>query len=124
MISCETHIRSEENRLGWEIEKAVEPLLVQVRERKVIKTDSCMQTEQYKKKEVEEREQRWMEKKIYGQFIKERVDDVDKEKMWTLLSSKRKVKANVLSQTNKFAIFRFQKVFYGKRVSSVSKCTM
>lgn len=81
MISCETCIRSEENSLGWYIENAVEPLLAEVRDGKVVKTDNCMPTENYKKKEVKEREQRWIEKRMYGQFIRECVDDIDKEKM-------------------------------------------
>ena len=59
----------------------MEPLLVEVRDGKVVKTDNCLLTENCKKKEVGEREQRWLEKRMYGQFIRECIDGIDKEKM-------------------------------------------
>ena len=81
LISCETCTRSEGNSLGWYIENAVEPMLLEARDGKVVKTDNCLPTKNYKKKEVGEREQRWLEKRMYGQFIGECIDGIDMEKI-------------------------------------------
>jgi hypothetical protein len=56
LISYETCIRWKENSIGWYIKNAVEPLLIEVREGKVVLTNNCIPKEQYKKKQVEERE--------------------------------------------------------------------
>lgn len=42
LISCEMCIRSEENNLGWYVKKSVEPMLVQVRENGVLRTEGCV----------------------------------------------------------------------------------
>ena len=57
-------------------------MLVEVREREVITTENSMPKQQYKRRDVEEREQRWIGKRRYEQFNREKSEDIDKEKMW------------------------------------------
>ena len=41
-----------------------------------------MTKEKYKRSKTEEREQKWSNKKMYGQYCSETSDDIDKEKLW------------------------------------------
>ena len=56
-------------------------MLMEVKE-KVIRSEDCIPKEEYKKKDVEEKKRRWMDKRMYGQFNREKSEDIDKEKMW------------------------------------------
>ena len=46
-----------------------------------------MTKEKYKRSKTEEREQKWSNKKMYGQYCRETSDDIDKEKRWLWLKN-------------------------------------
>ena len=82
LVSCECCVRAGENGIGWYVKNTVEPLLVLVREGGIISKEECMAQEEYKRSKTEEREQKWSNKKIYGQYCSETSDYIDKEKRW------------------------------------------
>ena len=82
LMSCESCIRAEENGIGWYVKNTVEPLLILVRQGGIINTEECVTKEEYKRSKTEEREQKWSNKKMYGQYCRETSDDIDKGKRW------------------------------------------
>ena len=59
------------NSLGWYIEKSVEPLLEEVKESQVIDINGCIAKNEFKRTELDKIEERWWEKKMYGQYCRE-----------------------------------------------------
>ena len=82
LMSCESCVRAEENGIGWYVKNTVEPLLILVRQGGIINTEECVTKEEYKRSKTEEREQKWSNK-MYGQFCRATIDDIDKEKRWS-----------------------------------------
>ena len=68
LISCEGCVTSEENNLGWYIKRSTESLLVQVRNSKIVDAASSVDKTEYKRNKLNAGEQRWKNKKMYGQF--------------------------------------------------------
>ena len=82
LISCEECIKSEENNLGWYVANQSDKLLVGVKVSGVIDTENCISKDEYKKKRIEEKENSWKEKPMYGQFIRDMKEGVDKPGTW------------------------------------------
>ena len=82
LISAESCIRREKNSMGWYVQHSVEPFLECVRAGNIIETADCIQPREYKRIEEEEQERIWREKKMYGQFVRDHRDDVEKQKSW------------------------------------------
>ena len=68
----------------------------------IIETADCIQPTEYKRIEEEEQEIIWREKKMYGQFVRDHRDDVEKQKSWEWVT-----KAD-LKATTKALIFAAQ----------------
>ena len=82
LISCENCVRAEQNNIGWYIKNTVEPLLMAVRKVAGTVSEQSVKKDQYKKKEMAETEERWREKIMYGQYVREFDEDVDIEMTW------------------------------------------
>ena len=86
LSSVEYAVRGEENSLGYYVLHSEEKLLRGVCEAGTIKTDSTVNAKDFKKQKAEERKEKFLEKKMHGQFSREMPEKVDKEKSWYWLS--------------------------------------
>ena len=68
-MSCESCVRAEGNRIGWYVQNTVEPLLILVRRESIINMEECVTKEECKGSKTEEGEQKWSNKKMYGQYV-------------------------------------------------------
>ena len=82
LIGCESCINTEVNSLEWYVKNSIEPLLVAVRHGNIIETEECKNKKEYKKIEMKKTEERWREKKMYGQYCREMNEEVDMENTW------------------------------------------
>ena len=78
-------VRSEENSLGWYVKGSDESMLKAVARDGTIETEATILPEEYKKKQIQDRERNWVEKKMYGQYAREMVDGVDMKRTWRWL---------------------------------------
>ena len=85
LISCQDCITSEENNLAWYIKHSTEPLLVQVKLSGLLNSDNCVDKITEKRTRIDNKETRWKEKKMYGQFVREIPVNTDQEKRWLWL---------------------------------------
>ena len=58
-------MRSEENSLGWYVKGSDEPMLKVVARNGTIKTEATIPPEECKKKQIQDREKKLVEKKMY-----------------------------------------------------------
>ena len=79
LMSVECCVREEENSLGFYVANSEENLIKGVYAAETINTE-------FKKQIEQERKQNWTEKKMYGQFVREMPENVDKNKTWQWLS--------------------------------------
>ena len=82
LISCEYCVRAEENNVAWYIKNATEPLLLEVRGSGLVGIEDCKDKTQYKRLKATETENRWTEKRMYGQFYRDIEEKTDTEKRW------------------------------------------
>ena len=80
LISCEGYVTYEENNLCWYIKHSTESLLVQVRNSKIVDAASSVDKTEYKRNKINAGEQRWKNKKMYGQFCRDVNTKTDKDK--------------------------------------------
>ena len=85
VVSCKGCVISEENNLGWYIKRSTESLLVQVRNSKIVDAASSVDKTEYKRNKINAGEQRWKNKKMYGQFCRDVNSKTDKDKQWAWL---------------------------------------
>ena len=82
LISVETCVRSEENNLGLYVRESNEMLLRGVKKGGIIKTDNLVEKTEFKRRNQNECKTKWHEKRMYGQFVREMPDNIDKESSW------------------------------------------
>ena len=82
MISIETCVRSEENNLGLYVRESNEMLLKGVKKVGIVKTESLMENQDFKKNSQDEFKNKWDEKRMYGQFVREIPEEIDKNSSW------------------------------------------
>ena len=86
LSNIELVVKGEENNLGQYVLNSREQLLRGVCVEGTIRTDSTMPDNEFKKKVANDLEKNWMGKKMYGQFVREMPENVDKGKTWQWLS--------------------------------------
>ena len=69
LISCEGCVRSVENNLGWYGRNSVESLIRGVRLAKVMNTEDVVNKVEFKRRWMNEKEQRWKEKECTGSWL-------------------------------------------------------
>ena len=85
LISIEMCVRSEENNLGLCVRESNEMLLKGVKKVGIVKTENLMEKADFKKNSQNEFKNKWHEKKIYGQFVLEMPEEIDKNLSWKWL---------------------------------------
>ena len=85
MISIEYRNRGEENGSSLYVMNSVEKLLHGVRMSGTIVAESTIIKNEFKRQKAQELKQKWMEKKMRGQFIREMPEKVDKNRTWNWL---------------------------------------
>ena len=85
LISIKTCVRSEENNLGLYVRESNEMLLKGVKKVGIVKTENLMEKEDFKKNSQNEFKNKWHEKRMYGQFVREMPEEIDKDLSWKWL---------------------------------------
>jgi len=85
LISIETCVRSEENNLGLYVRESNEMLLKGVKKVGIINTENLTDRKDFKKNSQNEFRDRWQGKKMYGQFVREMPEEIDKDLSWQWL---------------------------------------
>ena len=86
LISVKQCIREEENSLGFYVANSEENLIRVVSAAETINTRETITSVEFKKQKAKELKEKWSEKRMHGQFIREITEKVDKEKTWQWLS--------------------------------------
>ena len=86
LISVERCIRKEENSLGFYVVNSEENFTRGVSAAEPINTRETITSVEFKKQKGKELKEKWSEKRMHGQFIRETMEKVDKEKTWQWLS--------------------------------------
>ena len=84
--SVECCVREEENSLGFYAAHSEENLIKGVYAAETINAEDTLTSGEFKKQIEQELKQYWIEKKMYGQFIRKMPENVDKNVTWQWLS--------------------------------------
>ena len=82
LISCEMCVKAEENNLAWYVRNSNERLMAGVRKIKILDSEGAKEKNEFKRDRQNASLNRWTEKKMYGQFLREMPETVDKDKTW------------------------------------------
>ena len=82
LISVEQCVKREENSLGSYVANSEELLIRGVCASGTIQTEGTMEKEEFKRRKAEELKHKWTGKAIYGQFVREMPENVDRVKSW------------------------------------------
>ena len=85
-MSVECCVREEENSLSFYVANSEENLIKGVYAAETNNTEDTLTSGEFKKQIEQELKQSWIEKKMYGQFIREMPENVDKNQTWQWLS--------------------------------------
>ena len=85
LISIETCARSEENNLGLYVRESNVMLLKGVKKVGIVKTENLKEKEDFKKNSQNEVKNKWHEKRMYGQFVREMPEEIDQDLSWKWL---------------------------------------
>ena len=85
LIRIEHCVRGEENNLGLYVRDSLEKLIQAVCNANILDTAEVKSKSEYKRKITNELKQGWSEKRMYGQFVREMPEKIDKEKTWNWL---------------------------------------
>ena len=86
-------VRLEKNNLGLHMRGSNEMLLKGVKKVGIVKTENLIEKEDFKKNSQNEFKNKWHEKRMYGQFVREMSQEIDKYLSWKwLVQSDLKVK--------------------------------
>ena len=86
LVSVERCIREEENSLGFYVANSEENLIKRVLTAETINTRETVTSVEFKKQREKELKEKWSEKRMHRQFIRETTEKGDKEKTWQWLS--------------------------------------
>ena len=75
-------VRLEENNLDLHMRGSNEMLLKGVKKVGIVKTENLMEKEDFKKNSQNEFKNKWHEKRMYGQFVSEMPEEIDKDLSW------------------------------------------
>ena len=78
LISVERCIREEENSLGFYVANSEKSLIRGVSAAETINTRETITSVEFKKQKEKELKEKWSEKRMNGQFIRETTEKVDK----------------------------------------------
>ena len=79
LMSIETCVRSEENSLGLYMRESNEMPLRGIKKAGIVKTENLMEKGDFKKNSQNEFKNKWHKKRMYGQFVREVPEEIDKD---------------------------------------------
>ena len=82
LIGVERCVREEENSLGFFVANSGENPVRGVATAWTIRTERIITSGEFKKQREQGRKQKWNEKRMHGQFVREMPEKVDKNKTW------------------------------------------
>ena len=85
LIGCEACVKSEVNGLGWYVRRSGEYLLKEVKKSKLIDVEECKEKKEYKRETIEQLEDKWKKKVMYGQYYREMTEVADCKNSWRWL---------------------------------------
>ena len=85
LISTEMCVRSEENNMGLHVRGSNEMLPKGVKKVGSVKTENLMEKEDFKKNNQNEFKNKRHEKRMYGQFVREMPEEIEKDFSWKWL---------------------------------------
>ena len=86
LISVEKCIREEENSFVFYVANWEGNLIRGVSVAETVNTRETITSVEFQKQKAKELKEKWSEKRMHGQFIREKTKNFDKEKTWQLLS--------------------------------------
>ena len=86
LVSVERCIRGEENSLGFYVANSEENFIRGVSTAETINTRETITSAEFKRQREKELKEKWSEKRMHGQFIREMTEKADKEKTKQWLS--------------------------------------
>ena len=75
-------MKAEENNLAWYLKNSNERVLAGVRGVGILNSDEAKEKRDFKQERQNASLNRWKEKKMHGQFLRDMPETVDKDKMW------------------------------------------
>ena len=85
LISIDMCVRSEVNNLGLYVRGSNEMLFKGVKKVGIVKTENLMEKKDFKKNSQKEFKNKWHQKEMYGQFVREVPEEIDKDLSWKLM---------------------------------------
>ena len=82
LISCAICVKDEENNLASYLKNSNERVLAGVRGVGILNSDKAKEKRDFKQERQNASLNRWKEKKMHGQFLRDMPETVDKDKMW------------------------------------------
>ena len=83
LISCESCVRREENSLSWYVRNSEEALLRKVGDSNVVDISEAVDPKEYKvNAEIKEMENEWKQKRMHGQYVREKEGIWDRTWQW------------------------------------------
>ena len=82
LLSSEMCVKTEENNLVWYVRNSNERLMAGVRKIKILDSEGTKEKNEVKSDRQNVSLNRWKEKKMYGQFLREMPETVDEDKTW------------------------------------------
>ena len=82
LISCQMCVKAEDNNLAWYVRNSNERLMAGVRKIKILDSEEAKENNEFKRDRQNVSLNRWTGKKMYGQFLREMPETVDKDKTW------------------------------------------
>ena len=79
LISIEMCVKPEGNNLGLYVRGLNEMLLKGIKKDGIVKTENLMEKGKFKKNSQNELKNEWHEKRMYGQFVSEMPEEINKE---------------------------------------------
>ena len=72
-------VRLVEKNLGLYVRGSNEMLLIGIKKVGIVQTENLMEKEDFKKNSQNEFKNKWHEKRMYGQFVREMPEEIDKD---------------------------------------------
>ena len=82
LIGREIYVKVEENNLAWYFRNSNERVMAGIRKIKIFYSEGAKEKNEFKRERQNASLNSWKEKKMYGQFLREMPETVDKDKTW------------------------------------------
>ena len=85
LISCESCVGREENKLSWYVRNSEEALLRKVGDSNVVNISEAVDPKEYKVNEAKQTENEWKQKRMHGQCVREK-EGIEWDRTWQCIA--------------------------------------